>query len=278
MEYVEGGGLDRALSGTPLDPLAAARLLLPLAEAVDHAHGLSVIHRDLKPANILVSGIKERHDRLLSPTAAPKIADFGLARLTDTGNATMTGQILGTPSYMAPEQTTGEADVGPAADIYSLGAILYECLTGRPPFRAATPLDTLAQVIGRDPVRRGHSNAAVPRDLETICLKCLAKETEKRYSTAGALAADLRRFLEGRPVLARPVGPIGRAKRWMKRRPAVAALTASLAALLVGSLAGLIALWLRADREREVAENNLGEGAGSICAWRSTPSTDTSRA
>jgi tetratricopeptide (TPR) repeat protein len=254
-EFLADGSLDKHLAGTPLAPRAAAELLRPLADAVGHAHSLGIVHRDLKPGNIL----------LASP-GLPMISDFGLAKRVDIEGPTATSQVLGTPSYMAPEQATGAKDVGPAADVYALGAILYECLTGRPPFKAATPLETLAHVTGREPAAPRSLNPAVPRDLETICLKCLAKEPAKRYPSAGALADDLGRFLDGKPVTARPVGALGRVWRWAKRRPAVAALTAALAVLLPAALAGVTALYLHADAERIRAEDRERE----VLQWRLT--------
>ena len=169
-----------------------------------------MIHRDIKPSNILIDS-----------KGRPRVTDFGLAKRVDSGSdLTATGQVLGTPSYMPPEQAAGQIKaVGPAADVYALGAVLYAALTGRPPFQAATPLETLKQVIEREPVALRQLNAAVPRDLETIVLKCLEKSVPRRYATAQALADDLRRYLEGRPILARPVGRWEHAWRWCRRQP-----------------------------------------------------------
>jgi serine/threonine-protein kinase len=196
MELCPGGGLDRKLGGTPLPPKDAARLVETLARAMHVAHLAGIIHRDLKPANVL-----------LAADGTPKITDFGLAkRLDDTSGRTQTGSILGTPSYMAPEQAEGRKDIGPAADIYALGAILYELLTGRPPFRAATPLDTILQVVSDDPAPPRRLSSGVPRALEAICLKCLNKAPIRRYPDAASLAADLARFQDGEPVTARQSG------------------------------------------------------------------------
>jgi WD40 repeat protein len=238
MEFCPGGALDRRLSGTPLPPREAAALLEPLAHAVQAAHGVGVVHRDLKPGNVLLAGGPE----VPVAQAVPKVSDFGLAKRLDAAGQTATGAVVGTASYLAPEQATGRSKaVGPAADVYGLGAILYECLTGRPPFRAATTVDTLMQVVHEEPVPPRQLNPAVPRDLETVCLTCLQKEPRKRYASAAALAEDLRRFLDGRPILARPVGPLGRLVRWSRRNPALAAASGLAAAGLVA--ATVVSLW-----------------------------------
>jgi WD40 repeat protein len=241
LEYAEGGGLDRRLDGTPLPPREAAALVETLARAVHEAHRKGVVHRDLKPANIL-----------LSAEGTPKITDFGLAKRLDSQDGqTQTGAVLGSPSYMAPEQAAGKArEVGPAADVYALGAILYELLTGRPPFRAATPLETVMQVVSADPVPPGRLQPGLPRDLETVCLKCLGKEPSRRYGSAEALADDLGRFLAGEPIAARPVGAWGRAVKWARRRPAVAAMLGLLAVVTGLGFAGVVSQWRRAERHR----------------------------
>ena len=210
MGYVDGQSLAARLAEGPLPPKEAAELVATVAEAVEYAHRQGVIHRDIKPSNILIDS-----------RGRPRVTDFGLAKRVDSGSdLTATGQILGTPSYMPPEQAAGQVKaVGPAADVYALGATLYAALTGRPPFQSATPLETLKQVIEREPVPLRQLNAAVPRDLETIVLKCLEKSVPRRYATAQALADDLRRYLEGRPILARPVGRWERAWRWCRRQP-----------------------------------------------------------
>jgi serine/threonine protein kinase len=214
LEFCDGGSLERKLRGTPLPPVEAARLLGTLAGAMQAAHEKSVIHRDLKPANVL-----------LSEDGTPKITDFGLAKKLDDVGQTQSGAIMGTPSYMAPEQAGGKTrELGPACDIYALGAILYELLTGRPPFKAATVLDTLNQVVDDEPVPPSRLQSKTPCDLETICLKCLAKEPGKRYATAAALAEELGRFQRCEPIMARPVGRVERGWRWCKRNPALAAL------------------------------------------------------
>ena len=214
------------LDGDPMPAAAAAKLMEPIARAVHAAHQARVLHRDLKPANVL-----------LAEDGTPRVTDFGLAkRLEDAGHSLASGTFVGTPSYAAPEQALGRRDVGPPADVYSLGAILYECLTGRPPFKAASPVETLAAVVADDAVPVRQLNRSIPLDLETICLKCLRKEPGRRYASAAALAEDLRRFLEGRPIEARPVGQSERAFRWCRRNPAVAGLVAAVfVALAVGA-------------------------------------------
>jgi WD40 repeat protein len=235
MEYAEGGNLADKLAGNPLPAEQAARLVRALAEAVQHAHERGIVHRDLKPHNVLLSFSGGSQNSAGPPQApfcepplneaVPKITDFGLARLAGGLAPTQSGAI--TPSYMAPEQAAGKnQDVGPPADIYGLGAILYECLTGRPPFKAATPRDTLMQVVADEPVLPRQLQSEVPRDLETICLKCLQKEPHKRYASASALADDLGAYLDNRPIQARPARLRERGLKWVRRRPAVVALLA----------------------------------------------------
>jgi serine/threonine protein kinase len=263
MEYVEGSALDYWLSGTPQPALAAAGLIETLARAVQCAHDRGVVHRDLKPANILLTALPSgapAPDETTSAEAAygvPKIADFGLAkRLEDGSGYTRTGDILGTPSYMAPEQARGKSrEVGPAADVYALGAILYELLTGRPPFRAATAVDTLWQVLNEDPIPPGRLRPKLPRDLETICLKCLQKDPGKRYSGALELAADLRRYLDGTPIVARPAGRVERLWRWCRRNPLPASL---LVAVTFGAGFGL---WHLSGLSQSLVESSALESA-----------------
>ncbi len=214
MAFVEGRSLAEALRDGPLEPREAARLVRAVAEAVQHAHAHGIVHRDLKPQNVLL----DRHGQ-------PKVTDFGLAKKAGDSQLTASGAIVGTPSYMPPEQAGGKGkEVGPAADVYSLGAILYALLTGHPPFQAPTAMDTLLLVLGQDPVPPRRQNPQVPVDLETICLKCLQKPPARRYSSAQALADDLGRWLDGVPIAARPVGRLERLAKWARRRPAVAAL------------------------------------------------------
>jgi tetratricopeptide (TPR) repeat protein len=243
MEFLEGGNLAAKLAGAPQPGAQAAAMTMALARAVQVAHDSSIVHRDLKPANIF-----------LTADGTPKIGDFGLARnFEEESGLTIAGSRVGTPSYMAPEQALGKAGrVGPAADIYSLGAILYEMLTGRPPFRTATAAETLRQVISQEPAPPSRLNDKVPRDLETICLKCLHKEPGRRYASAAALADDLRRFGEGRPIQARPVGHAERLWRWGRRNPTAAALLATALALV--GLASGGGVWLVQQRARHDAE------------------------
>lgn len=251
MGFVEGGSLDRLLRENPLSPKVAAQLMIQVADAIEFAHSRQVVHRDLKPANILltrrgsasgegsngsidVSRTRRMStgDRTLSGTSElewiPKVTDFGLAKQMGSGSdLTGTGQILGTPSYMPPEQAGGNSkDIGTAADVYALGAILYRALTGRPPFQAATAMETVLQVLKQEPVPVRQLNAAVPSDLETICLKCLQKDPAKRYDSAGALADDLGRWLQGDPIQARPISRLEKSVRWFRKNPAIASAVA----------------------------------------------------
>jgi tetratricopeptide (TPR) repeat protein len=266
LEYVEGGGLDTLLGGVPLPARQAAQLLEVLARALEAAHQRGIIHRDLKPANVLLLPSAGPGASALGPPDRaqrfePKLADFGLAKsLNRPQGLSLAGAVVGTPSYMAPEQALGRTElIGPAADVYGLGAILYECLTGRPPFRAETPLDTLQQVVGAEPVPPSRLNPKVPRDLETVCLKCLAKEPRKRYASAQELADDLGRFLTGQPVRARPVGRWGRAARWARRNPAVAGLLAAVALVLLAGTAVALAFAFAAERSAEAAREKEAE-------------------
>jgi serine/threonine protein kinase/tetratricopeptide (TPR) repeat protein len=269
----------------PVPVRVAVGLAATLAAAVQHAHSRGVVHRDLKPGNILLQlrldSVQPSPDSTLkclpdeSPSAdadldfIPRITDFGLAKLTSDAPApaeegadgqTQSGAVIGTPQYMAPEQASGKnREVGPAADVYALGAILYELLTGRPPFQGETTLDTLEQVRSNEPVSPRRLRPRLQRDLETICLKCLQKELGQRYSSAATLADDLQRFLEGQPIWARPVGSAGRLWRWCRREPVVAILTAALVLAVGGGLSVAVAQWLDVRRERDTAVTAKGK-------------------
>jgi serine/threonine protein kinase/predicted Zn-dependent protease len=258
LEYVDGGSLERKLAGTPQLARPAAELVETLARAMHLAHQKGVVHRDLKPANVLLASDAGGLVDGARPQASlvPKITDFGLAKRLDVSlGATRTGAIMGTPRYMAPEQALGHnEEVGPAADVYALGAILYECLTGRPPFLGENSLDTLQQVVAREPIAPQQLQPKVPRDLDTVCLKCLQKEPRKRYASALEMAEDLRRFLNHEPIHTRPVGAGERFWRWCRRNPAVAGLVAALVLGTVGGLGVMTGLYLHAREQTRQAE------------------------
>jgi eukaryotic-like serine/threonine-protein kinase len=284
LELVEGGSLADRLNGTPWPARPAAELVAALARAMHYAHQRGVIHRDLKPANILLqeersqsrkdakTDQEEKEEQISrsswrssfaslrlceSSSFLPKVTDFGLAKQIDSAaGRTRTGAVLGTPSYMAPEQAGGRSkEIGPACDVYALGAILYELLTGRPPFRAETPLDTILQVIGSEPVPPRRLVPKLPHDLDTICLKCLEKVPARRYAGAGALADDLQRFLDSKPVRARPTPAWERLAKWARRRPAVAALTLLSAVTAAVAFVLVTWQWREADAARTRAED-----------------------
>ena len=261
LEYIDGGSLQQKIDGKPQSPREAAEIAEQLALAIQNCHDRGVIHRDLKPANVL-----------MTLRGTPKITDFGLAkRIESDSKQTRTGSLMGTPSYMAPEQARGDTHaIGPLSDLYSLGAILYELLTGRPPFQGATLLDTMDQVRSQEPVPPTRLQPKIPRDLETICLKCLQKEPAKRYPDTASLAGDLRRFLDGEPIKARPVGRAEHAWRWARRNPKVAALSGSIIGLVLTLIGVATVSAIRSSREKQtIAE------ARRIAAERIDQATQT---
>ena len=257
MALVDGLSLADHLkdAGGPLEPKPATELIRAVANAVQYAHEHGVIHRDLKPANIL-----------LDEHAMPRVVDFGLAKQIETESGlTFTGQVLGTPSFMSPEQAAGATtQVGPSADVYALGAVLYALLTGRPPFSAASVTETLRQVQHDEPVRPRQLNSALPKDLETICLKCLAKEPSKRYASAQDMADELTRYLSGRPILARPVGPFAVVARWCRRNPLAASFMAFVAIFVPVVITLLMLMNLHLTRESQRAYRSFRAAKNAV--------------
>ncbi|HEV3344701.1 MAG TPA: serine/threonine protein kinase [Pirellulales bacterium] len=248
MDYVAGRSLSQMVREHPLAPDEAARYVKIVAEAIHYAHEHGILHRDLKPSNVLID-----------ETDQPRITDFGLAKRIDRDpDATISGAIVGTPSYMSPEQGLGRVAVGPATDVYSLGAMLYDLLCARPPFQADSPLETLRQVRDCEPASPRILNPHVPRDLETICLKCLAKETHRRYASAADVATELGRFLAGEPIHARPLGTLGRVARWTRRHPLATGVMVTTAALLMVVSAATLSVARELERQlrHEVLESN----------------------
>jgi WD40 repeat protein len=273
LEYVAGGTLAGLLKNGSLPPAAALRLVQQLANAVQYAHSQGIVHRDLKPANILMhkdegQGARGEPESESSSSLAPhpsplipKITDFGLAKQVRLrSDLTTTGMVMGTPSYMAPEQAQASRNVGPAADIHALGAILYELLTGRPPFKADSPMATALQVLYEEPTPPGRLRPQIAVDLETICLKCLQKDPQERYRSAAELEDDLGRFERGEPIRARAVGWWEWSYKWARRRPALASLLATIAVLAVTSFAVITWLWNQAEM-RAIAEENANSKA-----------------
>jgi eukaryotic-like serine/threonine-protein kinase len=242
MDYVEGRTLAEVVREHPLPPKRAAAYLKTIAEAVHYAHQHGILHRDLKPSNVLIDSAGQ-----------PRITDFGLAkRLTVDSDMTLTGQVLGSPNFMAPEQAEGRLEaIGPASEVYALGAMLYHLLTRQPPFQANTLSTLLKQLIEVEPVPPRLLNPSIPRDLETICLKCLEKEIPRRYATAQALADDLGRYLGSQPVVARPASFAGKAWRWCERQPVRATLAGALLIVFVVGLTGVLWAWRQARQNAE---------------------------
>jgi tRNA A-37 threonylcarbamoyl transferase component Bud32 len=266
MKFIEGGSLAQWIADCRLKisdfgkarQAECAQLIATVARAVHHAHQHGVLHRDLKPANILLqqTATSEQSSITNLQSAIPHVTDFGLAkRVERDSKLTQSGAIVGTPSYMAPEQARGEKGLSTAVDVYSLGAILYELLTGRPPFRAETPLETVLQLLEEEPERPRSLNTKINRDLETICLKCLEKDPARRYNSSDALAGDFERWLAGDPILARPAGRLVRTAMWCRRRPAVTGLLVALVALFLVALPLVSWQWYRAEDALERVVN-----------------------
>ena len=248
MKLVEGGSLSEAIGGRPMPPRRAARLLARIARAVHFAHQHGILHRDLKPTNILLDSQDEPH-----------LTDFGLAKFTERdSDLTRSAEVMGSASYMSPEQAAGQArQVTTATDVYSLGAVLYEALTGSPPFRGSSFVETLRQVAEAEPGSLRLLNPAIDRDLETLCRKCLEKDPRRRYASAELLALDLERWMAGETILARPCPPWDRTLKWVRRKPAVAALAALIPVVALAGLAGVLWQWRNARQTAEVLRRNL---------------------
>ncbi|MBY0398023.1 MAG: serine/threonine protein kinase, partial [Thermoleophilia bacterium] len=263
MEYMDLGSLAHSLGNAPLPPRYAAELLVRLCRGVQAAHDAGILHRDIKPANVLLASPTDDASPLGRLLGVPKLTDFGIAkRLGEDNRLTRTGSIMGTPAYMAPEQAEGNTrQATGAVDVYSLGAVLYECLTGRPPYQADTVLATLDQVRAGDPLPPDQVAPGVPAALATVCLKAMAREPGNRYPSADAMAEDLTRWLSDEPVRARREPAWSRAAAWIRKQPVVAALGAGLAVLtfLLGFL--LVAMWKRSGREAPNAERTEHYGA-----------------
>jgi serine/threonine protein kinase/WD40 repeat protein len=250
MRFVNGASLANRLRGTPMEAVPATKLMSTLARAIHYAHQHSVLHRDLKPANVLLDAAGEPH-----------VTDFGLAKCLDsTDGLTLSGAMLGSPNYMSPEQAAGDPKrLTTAADIYSLGAIMYELLTGRPPFRADTPLETMRKVMEEAPAAPHLLNKSADRDLETICLKCMEKEPQRRYGSAEALAEDLESWLRHEPIQARPIGTLGRLGKWTRRNPRTALLALVCSLAILAFLVGQTIMGLHVRRANVNLSHSLSE-------------------
>lgn len=271
LEYVGGGTLAQRIGGQPQRPKDAARLVQQIAAAVEHAHQQGIVHRDLNPANVLLddkrkdrgTGSSDAHPalRLMNMLlATPKITDFGVAKNLAGGgqDQTKSGMIVGTPSYMSPEQAEGRSkQIGPTTDVYALGGILYEMLTGRPPFQGVQPMDVILQVLTEEPIPPRTLQPKVPVDLESICLKCLQKDQAHRYPSAAALAEDLQRFLNDEPVQARPSGSFKQLSRWIRRHPQASAIIVLWHAILFAVICFLAYEWRLAEKTAAQLRNEL---------------------
>ena len=255
MQFVDGQCLADMIREGPIEERQAARYMEPVCRAVHYAHEQGILHRDIKPHNILIE----------SETQRPRIADFGLAKIIDADmEMTRAGESMGTPPYMPPEQFGDAAKVTAAADVYGLGATLYQLLSGRPPFQASTAVTTMRQVLECDPVRLQELNAAVDKDLETICMRCLEKEPQRRYATAGELADELQRYLNGEPILARPLGPVARFWRWCRRNPVVSSLSAAVVVAILVSVTSLAVANVRTEEARQLSEASFQDALGAV--------------
>ena len=255
MELIDGPNLEAYTKAKPIGDRKSAALVETLASTLHHAHQHGIVHRDIKPQNVLIT-----------KDGQPKIADFGLAKHLDRESGqTKSGSVIGTPNYMAPEQAAGKSsEAGPVTDVYALGGVLYYLITGRPPFQSETVVDTLRLVVESDPPSPRILNPSVNRDLQTICLKCLEKEPAKRYASAGELADDLARFLDNRPIIARPIGPVQRLGRWCRRSPRVAALSFALLFVVLIGTTGIFVKWREAEQQREQAVINLAKARQTV--------------
>ena len=267
MGFVEGESLSRMIRDQPLPPRDAAAIVKTVADAIAYAHDQGVIHRDLKPANIL-----------MDKAGQPRIVDFGLARrVADTEGVTVSGDVLGTPSYMSPEQARGQSkQLTGSADVYSLGAVLYALITGKPPFQAASNIDVLMQVLDNEPVSPRELNRSVPHDLATVCLKCLEKRPGDRYELASELSLDLQRFLDGKPIKARRIGRVARSWRWAKRNPTVATLAASVVVVLVAGMTSTLFYANSATNYANSAVKGCRTAVHSLCKRTINDACDSS--